>query len=165
MQLKHTTLCYLIKDGQVLLAMKKRGHGEGKWNGVGGKLLPNETPQAAAIREAEEEVGVTPTELEKIAETIFLYPEMPAETRFNQLCHIFICRKWIGEPQESEEMRPQWYSQDTLPLEAMWDSDSHWLHQALAGQPLIAEFSFDADYKMTNHKVTLNGTFSHPLTS
>lgn len=37
------TLCYLLKDDQVLLAMKKRGFGEGKWNGPGGKVEKGET--------------------------------------------------------------------------------------------------------------------------
>ena len=36
--MKKTTLCFLLKNDEVLLAMKKRGFGVGKWNGVGGKL-------------------------------------------------------------------------------------------------------------------------------
>lgn len=35
--------------GEILLGLKKRGFGEGKWNGFGGKVEPGETiPQAAA---------------------------------------------------------------------------------------------------------------------
>lgn len=34
------TLLFLKKNRQLLLAMKKRGFGAGKWNGVGGKLEP-----------------------------------------------------------------------------------------------------------------------------
>ena len=36
--MKLTTLSYFVQDGQVLLAMKKRGFGMGKWNGPGGKV-------------------------------------------------------------------------------------------------------------------------------
>ena len=36
--MKQTNLCFLLKDGKVLLGMKKRGFGAGKWNGFGGKL-------------------------------------------------------------------------------------------------------------------------------
>ena len=32
------TLCLLMRDNEILLAMKKRGFGVGKWNGVGGKV-------------------------------------------------------------------------------------------------------------------------------
>ena len=33
-----TTLCLLKKDNSILLAMKKRGFGSGKYNGIGGKI-------------------------------------------------------------------------------------------------------------------------------
>ena len=59
--MKLSTLCFLIEDDRILLAMKKRGFGEGKWNGVGGKVNEGETVEAAAIRETEEEIGVTAT--------------------------------------------------------------------------------------------------------
>ena len=36
--MKQATLCLLVKDNEILLAMKKRGFGVGKWNGVGGKI-------------------------------------------------------------------------------------------------------------------------------
>ena len=49
-----TTLALLINDDEILLALKKRGHGEGKYNGVGGKIKENETPEAAMIRETQE---------------------------------------------------------------------------------------------------------------
>ena len=39
------------KKDKVLLAMKKRGFGAGKWNGVGGKVKDGETIKQAAIRE------------------------------------------------------------------------------------------------------------------
>ena len=45
-----TTLCLLKKDNRILLAMKKRGFGEGKYNGVGGKIENGETPEEAMIR-------------------------------------------------------------------------------------------------------------------
>lgn len=47
MRLLEATLCLLRKDNQILLAKKKRGFGEGKYNGVGGKLEKNETPEMA----------------------------------------------------------------------------------------------------------------------
>ena len=56
--MKIVTLCLLISDGQVLLGMKKKSFGAGKWNGFGGKVEEGETVEAAAIREMEEESGI-----------------------------------------------------------------------------------------------------------
>ena len=55
----HATICYLIKDGKVLLLKKAPGRfGEGKWNGLGGKFEKNETAEECAIRESFEESGL-----------------------------------------------------------------------------------------------------------
>lgn len=42
-KLRKVTLCILFDKDRVLLAMKKRGFGVGKWNGAGGKLKDGET--------------------------------------------------------------------------------------------------------------------------
>jgi 8-oxo-dGTP pyrophosphatase MutT (NUDIX family) len=68
--MKHVTIMFLRREGELLLAMKKRGFGQGKWNGAGGKAEPGETPLQAAIRETEEEIGVTPIEPRKVAARI-----------------------------------------------------------------------------------------------
>ena len=47
---KLLTLLFVLKPGQVLLGLKKRGFGEGRWNGFGGKVQPDETIEEAAIR-------------------------------------------------------------------------------------------------------------------
>ena len=56
---KVLTLVLLREDNRVLLGMKKRGFGVGKWNGFGGKLEPGETVLEAAAREVKEECGFT----------------------------------------------------------------------------------------------------------
>ncbi len=48
---KVLTLVYILKDDQILLGMKKRGFGVGKWNGFGGKVkLGEESILDGAIR-------------------------------------------------------------------------------------------------------------------
>lgn len=46
-----------MKENQILLAMKKRGFGAGKWNGAGGKINAGETIEEATTREVDEELG------------------------------------------------------------------------------------------------------------
>ena len=58
-QKKVLTLVLLREGDRVLLGMKKRGFGAGKWNGFGGKLEPGESVVEAAAREVREECGFT----------------------------------------------------------------------------------------------------------
>lgn len=59
--MKLATLCYIKKDGKTLMLhriKKKNDMHEGKWNGLGGKFEPGETPEDCVIREIEEESGL-----------------------------------------------------------------------------------------------------------
>lgn len=51
MSSKLLTLVLIVQPGRVLLGMKKRGFGAGKWNGFGGKVQPEETIEDAARRQ------------------------------------------------------------------------------------------------------------------
>ncbi|MFP6630384.1 MAG: NUDIX domain-containing protein, partial [Myxococcota bacterium] len=51
---EYGTLCFVIRDGRILLIRKKRGLGAGKIVGPGGRVEPGETPLACAIREVQE---------------------------------------------------------------------------------------------------------------
>lgn len=109
--MKTTTLTYLIKGEEILLARKKqgpRGFGVGKWNGVGGKVEAGEAISAAAVREIKEEIGVDVLEddLEPVGTNIFIYEGSPD---WDQVVHLFIVKKWTGDPAESDEMKPAWF--------------------------------------------------------
>ena len=142
--MRKTTLLFLHRplEKQILLAMKKRGFGEGKWNGVGGKLKDGEDILDALIREANEEISVTlsPGDLLHVATIDFYFDGKP---EFNQQVHAYLAEKWAGEPQESEEMRPEWHDYESIPFESMWIDDPHWLPRVLAGEKLNATFTFD----------------------
>ena len=58
--MKVASLCFLVdkKNKRVLMGMKKRGFGAGKYNGFGGKVEAGETIEEAVIRELWEESGV-----------------------------------------------------------------------------------------------------------
>lgn len=129
--MRDVTILFLLREGEVLLAMKKRGFGAGKWNGPGGKADPGETPLQAAVRECQEEVGVTPRNLRAAGELAFY---MPHDPEFGgHLAHVFTATEWDGEPHETEEMRPQWFKLDEIPYDDMWADDPLWLPIVLAG--------------------------------
>ena len=144
--MKHMTLLFLLREDkkEVLLAMKKRGFGEGKWNGVGGKVEEGETVEQAVIREAQEEigVGVDETYLTHRGQIEFVFAS-PNETHL--LVHVFTATQWEGTPSESEEMKPEWYSFDSVPYTDMWVDDPYWLPQMLEGKNINATFNFNTD--------------------
>jgi len=130
--MRDVTLIFLRRGGEVLLAMKKRGFGAGKWNGPGGKADPGETPEQAAIRECQEEICVTPATIQKVGELEFY---MPHDATFpGHRAHIFTATSWEGQPAETEEMRPQWFKTDAIPYDKMWSDDILWLPLVLDGK-------------------------------
>lgn len=145
------TVLFLIKDDQVLLAHKKRGVGEGYWNGVGGKLEPNETWEEAVVRECQEEIDVTPVDFELKGAIDFDFYHKQKEIKM--YVQVYTCSKWQGEPKETEEMRPKWFSVDNLPLDKMWDDDKYWLKQVLSGRTVGAHFKLDKNDKVFEDKV------------
>lgn len=151
-KLRQATICLLRKDDQVLLAMKKRGFGVGKWNGVGGKVKDGETAKQGAIRETQEEIGVTPTGMEQVAVLDFYFPDVPAEKDWDQQVIVFTCNKWNGEPIESEEMLPKWFKVSDVPYDQMWADDILWMPKVFAGQKVKAEFIFSGEGKLKEHK-------------
>lgn len=58
-------------EKQVLLGMKKRGFGAGKWNGFGGKIENGETIEEAALRELHEECSVHAQQLTRRGYLVF----------------------------------------------------------------------------------------------
>lgn len=152
--MRDKTLLFLHKPAEqlVLLAMKKRGFGVGKWNGVGGKLEPGEGIEAAAIRETYEEIAVRvePDALVKRAELTFCYDAQPV---WDCISHVYFVEAWQGVPRESDEMQPEWFAYAELPFHSMWEDDRHWLPRVLSGDFVRATFRFDLEGKLAEHHI------------
>ena len=153
---QQATLCFLMRknngEAEVLFAMKKRGFGEGLWNGVGGKVDGGETIKEAAIREAYEEIGVRIESLERAALLHFYFPEDPQKAGWNQDVHVFLVNDWEGEPTETEEMKPEWFVLNKIPYEKMWDADREWVSRVLVGENIECWIAFDDNNKAIGYK-------------
>ncbi|HSH17773.1 MAG TPA: 8-oxo-dGTP diphosphatase [Candidatus Saccharimonadales bacterium] len=151
MAIKVCTLVFLIEGKNILLAMKKRGFGSGRWNGIGGKIEPGETVEQALVRETQEEIGVTPLQYLPAGYHEFKFPDGTADMHV----HVFVCNRWDGEPVETEEMAPRWFSFDAIPYDDMWQDDRYWLPQVLQGKTVHGTFTFDEHDNMLDHDVQL----------
>jgi 8-oxo-dGTP pyrophosphatase MutT (NUDIX family) len=154
-EIKHLTNCFLVKRSngkifEVCLAMKKRGWGEGWWNGSGGKVEGEESIEEATKREVKEELGVDIKNMEKCGEVKFIWPDGK-----KYLCYIFLCQKWLGEPEESEEMAPKWFKVRGVPYSKMWVTDKYWLKPILKGKKVNAWFEFKDDKTIRKHEVSI----------
>lgn len=138
MNKKQLTLCIIHKHHKVLLGMKKRGFGAGRWNGFGGKLAESETIEDAVKREVREEAGVELSHLEKVGIVDFEFKGNPEILEV----HIFRSEKFSGEPKESEEMKPQWFGVDEIPFDDMWPDDIYWMPLFLSGKKFRGKFFF-----------------------
>jgi 8-oxo-dGTP pyrophosphatase MutT (NUDIX family) len=137
--LRQATLALLFKGNQILLAMKKRGFGQGRYNGVGGKLKTEENIEEAAKREALEEIGVGITKFGEVGRLFFYFANKP---EWNQEVVVYKVDEWAGEPTESEEMAPKWFSFEEIPYKSMWPDDKYWLPKILQGKKVKASFVF-----------------------
>ncbi|HEX8309769.1 MAG TPA: 8-oxo-dGTP diphosphatase [Chthoniobacteraceae bacterium] len=141
---ERANLCFIIKDGKLLLIRKKRGLGAGKINGPGGKIDPGETALESAIRETQEEIGVTPTGVEKRGELRFQFAD-----GYSLHCTVFTATGYTGEIIETAEAIPFWVSTDEIPYDEMWEDDRHWLPLMLEGKSFSGSFTFDGETMLT----------------
>ena len=135
--MKQATLLFLVKNNQILLAMKKRGFGVNRWNGVGGKPILNENILDTAIRETQEEIGVTPKNISQVATLDFYFQDNP---KLDQQVVVYLAKEWEGEPVETEEMNPKWFDIEKIPFDSMWPDDPYWLPLVLTNKKIQAKF-------------------------
>lgn len=106
-----SAVALLDADNRVLLAQRPEGKSmAGLWECPGGKVEPGETPEAALIRELNEELGIDTHEscLAPIGFASHGYDE------FHLLMPLFVCRKWQGEPTAQEGQTLTWVRPNAL---------------------------------------------------
>ena len=98
-------------DGRVLLAQRPTGKSmAGLWEFPGGKIEAGETPEAALIRELQEELGID-TWASCLAPLTFA---SHSYDDFHLLMPLFACRKWQGTPQSRENQALKWVRANQL---------------------------------------------------
>ena len=144
---EYANLCFVMRDGQILLIRKKRGLGAGKINGPGGRLEEGETALESAIRETQEEIGVTPVDLEHIGELFFQFLD-----GYKLHVAVFAADGCEGELRETDEATPIWTEISKIPYHDMWEDDAHWLPLLLKRKKFRGYFVFDGE-KLLSHRL------------
>lgn len=150
--MKQTTIIFPVHNGHVLLGMKKRGFAEGKRNGFGGKLEGLETFIQNAVRELWEEAGIVLSQeqfdLRAVVEFYIRHADT-WESELFTLAHVFTVAS-AEQGQETEEMRPQRFRSDALPLDEMFDWD----------RARLPELLQSSDYNVVKFKVFYTPEFT-----
>lgn len=116
----------------ILLGLKNRGFGTGLWqHSFAGKIEKGETAEEAAVRELGEEAGIevnASTDLDLVG--VFYYEFLePSPVPF--LMEVTIYKIEVDKSEvavtPSDEMTPEWFDLDLLPLKDMWPDNAHWL--------------------------------------
>jgi 8-oxo-dGTP diphosphatase len=120
--MKLATLCYLKKDGQTLMIhriKKANDMHQGKWNGLGGKLEPGETPEACAIREIREESGLIAAN--SLLKGFLTFPNFANDEDW--YAFVFVVTQFSGQLIDSREGVLRWIDDDRLLDLELWEGD------------------------------------------
>jgi len=129
--MKLATLCYIRKDNNTLMlhrVKKKNDYHEGKWNGLGGKFEPGETPEECAVREIKEESGLIVREIK--LKGFITFPMFDGKDDW--YVFVFVINKFEGTLIDSPEGNLSWIPNEELLNINLWDGDKifiPWLEQ------------------------------------
>lgn len=136
-----TTLCYIFKEDQVLMLYRNKKENdvhEGKWNGLGGKVEPLETPLQCVSREVFEESG-----LKLINPTLIGACYYPNFNGMNEMMYVYIAKQFEGMIGECNEGELYWKLKDDIMTLNLWDSDRFFLPYVLNEKNFIGLFEYN----------------------
>lgn len=118
------TVCFIVEDNKVLLALIEYSPNDRKWNGIGGFVNENEIPEDAVVREIDEE-----TFIKVKKEDLIKFKELDLDIHLI----IYKTNKWSGELRIKDpslkELR--WFNFDEIPYKLMHPGNDLWLPELL----------------------------------
>jgi 8-oxo-dGTP diphosphatase len=145
------TLVYVKRPGQTLMLHRIKRAGDmhqGKWNGLGGKFEPGESPEACAIREVYEESGLTIHQ--PVLRGILTFPDFRSGE--NWYAFVFVAHTFSGTLIDSAEGVLQWIDDDRLLTLPLWAGDRIFLPWLDGEQFFSARFVY-IDGHLHSHDV------------
>lgn len=134
------SLCYVRQGGELLLLERNNPPFTGRWTAPGGKIRAGEDPEAAAVRELQEETGLSVVN----PRLRLILAEQGPHPIYNWLLFIFLAEHCSGTLQASDEGRVAWFSESRLPTIGMLDIDLLLARYVLTNGPAYAaQVTFD----------------------
>ena len=136
------TLCYVKRDDQTLMihrVKKQNDIHEGKWNGLGGKVNPGETPEECVIREVEEESGLKI--INPILKGFLTFPKFNKNVDW----YVFVYETYDfdGELIDSIEGNLKWIDNSELTGLNLWEGDKYFFKWMLENKLFSAKFLYE----------------------
>ena len=150
-----STLCYLKKDGKTLMLHRVKKDADihkGKYNGLGGKFLPGETPEECIIREVKEESGLDIRSPQ--LRGVMTFPEF--KDKEDWLVFLYTAEKFSGEMSECAEGELKWIDDKDLLNLHLWEGDKIFLKWLEGNQFFSAKFCYK-NGNLIEHNVTFYG--------
>ena len=149
--MKLATLCYVKNGNEILLLHRNKKENDihaGKYNGLGGKFEPGETPEACARREILEESGLIAEELD--LRGFITFPNFARGEDW--YVFVFMINRFSGELIDSPEGTLEWVEMSDIPKQNFWEGDYIFLPWLFRPERFSACFDYEAG-KLVDHSV------------
>jgi 8-oxo-dGTP diphosphatase len=149
--MKLATLCYVQRENKTLMLYrnkKENDYHEGKWNGLGGKFEPGETPEECAIREVYEESGLIVTNPKM--KGFITFPMFDTVEDWYVFCFVF--EGYEGTLVDSPEGKLEWIDNDKLVELNLWEGDRNFIPWLFQDKMFSAKFNY-VDGEYIDHEV------------
>ena len=116
------TLCYVKRGGYTLMVYRNKKANDihqGKWNGLGGKFEPGESPEECVKREVLGRIGACNIREPKLTACLCF----PAFKGNDWYVFVFTAREFEGELIDSPESELAWIPDEKLTSLNLWKSD------------------------------------------
>lgn len=148
------TLCYIKDNGKTLMIYRNKKPNDihaGKWNGLGGKFEPGESPEECVAREVLEESGL------QIHKPRLYGPLMfPSFKGDDWYVFVFTAREFSGELTiNSPEGRLEWIPDEQLTSLNSWESDQIFFPWLDKENFFSAKFIYQGD-EMQSYEVSFH---------
>ncbi len=118
---------------------KAKGYQQGKWNGLGGKFDPGESPEECLKRETFEESGLVVEEAQ--LKGFITFPDFDGEDDW--YCFVYTVSKFSGEVKASDEGELKWIPDADIMNLNLWPGDRVFLPWVFAEKLFSAKFIYE----------------------